>query len=222
MATDPKPSVSPNAASAPIALPPELEQALASGLGNYTLRELLGCMLSSVGVAERQAYLERMGEDKANGFYDRAVQVGSLPVEIRVPRTRAGDFRPASLPASYERGYREQVQNLLLGLLSSSRSLNSAKDALQKMGLSRSQQDLETVAASLIEELELRNSRPLPCDLLALFLDGKYVEFRDGDRLRPACIYVVVGLRRDGRKQVLTCLARPGRENLVLVHEIAR
>src|SRR5437899_479542 len=139
------------------------------------------------------------------------LQVGSLPVEIRVPRTRAGDFRPACLPASYERGYREEVQNLLLGLLSSSRSLNSAKDALQKMGLSRSQQDLETVAASLIEELELRNSRPLPCDLLALFLDGKYVEFRDGDRLRPACIYVVVGLRRDGRKQVLTCLARPGR-----------
>jgi transposase-like protein len=27
-----------------------------------------------------------------------------------------------------------------------------------------------------------------------LFLDGKYVEFRDGDRLRAACIYVVVGL----------------------------
>ena len=214
MATDPKPSVSPNAASAPRALPPEVEQALASGLGNYTLRELLGCMLSSVGVAEREAYLERTGEDKANGFYDRAVQVGSLPVDLRVPRTRTGDFRPASLPGRYERGYREEVQNLLFGLLSSSRSLNSAKDALQKMGLSRSQQDLETVAASLMEELELRNSRPLPCDLLALFLDGKYVEFRDGDRLRPACIYVVVGLRRDGRKQVLTCLARPGRENL--------
>ncbi len=43
---------------------------------------------------------------------------------------------------------------------------------------------------------------------------AKYVEFRDGDRLGPACIYVVVGLRRDGRKQVLTCLPRPGRENL--------
>ena len=27
-------------------------------------------------------------------------------------------------------------------------------------------------------------------------------------------IYVVVGLRRDGRKQVRTCLPRPGRENL--------
>lgn len=103
---------------------------------------------------------------------------------------------------------------MLFGLLASSRSLNAAKDALQKMGLSSSQQDLDRVAAGLIEELELRNSRPLDCDLLALFLDGKYVEFRDGDRLRPACTYVVVGLRRDGRKQILTCLPRPGRENL--------
>jgi putative transposase len=214
MSTDPKPSVSPNGTSAPVALPAEVQQALASGLGNYTLRELLSWMLSHIEVAERQAYLERMGEDKANGFYDRALQVGSLPVDIRVPRTRTGNFRPASLPAPYERGYQEEVQNLLLGLLSSSRSLNSAKDALQKMGLSNSQQDLEAVASDLIEELELRNSRPLPCDLLALFLDGKYVEFRDGDRLRPACIYVVVGLRRDGRKQVLSSLARPGKENL--------
>jgi len=51
-------------------------------------------------------------------------------------------------------------------------------------------------------------------DLLAVFLDGKYVEFRDGDRLRSATIYVVLGLRRDGRKQVLSCLPRAGRENL--------
>jgi len=82
------------------------------------------------------------------------------------------------------------------------------------MGLSRSQQDLEAVANGLIEELDLRNSRTLEPDLLALFVDGKYVEFRDGDRLRPACIYVVIGLRRDGKKQVLTCLPRAGRENL--------
>jgi len=108
MATDSKPSVSSNAASAPGPLPAEVEQALACGLGNYTLRELLSWMLSSVGVAERRAYLEGRGEDKANGFYDRALQVGSLPVEIRVARTRTGDFRPASLPAAYERGYRRK------------------------------------------------------------------------------------------------------------------
>ena len=70
------------------------------------------------------------------------------------------------------------------------------------------------MATGLIEELELRNTRPVDPDLLAVFLDGKYVEFRDGDRLRSATIYVVLGLRCDGRKQVLSCLPRAGRENL--------
>ena len=130
------------------------------------------------------------------------------------PQFRRDAKHGQQIPRNHLSAQSEEIQALLLGLLASSRSLNAAKDALQKMGLSSSQQDLDQVAAGLIEELELRNTRPLDCDLLALFLDGKYVEFRDGDRLRPACIYLVIGLRRDGRKQVLSCLPRLGRENL--------
>jgi putative transposase len=212
MATDPKSSVPPK--SSPDSLPAEIQQALASGLVDFNLRELLAWLLSCVGQAERQAYLERTAHDKPNGFYDRSLQLGTIPLEVQVPRTRSGDFRPATLPPPYQRGYPEETQALLLGLLASARSLNAAKEALQKMGLSGSQQELDRVAIGLIEELDLRNSRPIDPDLLAVFLDGKYIEFRDGDRLRSACIYIVLGLRRDGRKQILTCLPRPGRENL--------
>ena len=59
-----------------------------------------------------------------------------------------------------------------------------------------------------------RNTRPLDIDLLALFFDAKYVEVRDGDRLRPAAIYVVAGLGTDGKKRVLACVCKLGRENL--------
>jgi len=192
----------------------EIERVLQSGLGELSLRELMGLMLSGLGLAERKAYLARSGADKANGFYDRSLLVGSLPVELRVPRTRSGEFRPSSLPAHYSRGYPEESQALLLGLLASSRSVSAAKEALRRMGLSSSEQDLDTVAAGLIEELELRNTRSLEADLLALFLDGKHIEIKDGDRLRPACIYLAIGLGRDGKKRVLTCLAKFGRENL--------
>jgi len=212
MATDPSKSLAPE--SLPLTGKNTLAQMLESDLADLSVRELLSMLLSSVGLAERKAYLERIFPDKPNGFYDRSLQLGTIPVEIRVPRTRSGDFRPASLPPLYQRGYSDETQALLLSLLTSGRSLHAVKDALQKMGLSSSQQELESVATGLIEELDLRNSRPLDPDLWALFLDGKYVEFRDGDRLRPACIYVVVGLRRDGKKQVLTCLPRAGRENL--------
>jgi putative transposase len=212
MSTDPNESVP----SEPISesTKTQIQTLLASGLADFSLRELLGTLLSGVSVAERNLHLEHRPEDRPNGFYDRSLQVGSVPIDIRVPRTRLGDFRPANLPSPYQRGYPEEIESLLLGLLASSRSINAAREALQKMGLSGSQQDLDRVAAGLIEELDLGNSRPLDTDLLALFVDGKYVELRDGDRLRPACIYLAVGLGRDGKKRVLACIVKPGRENL--------
>jgi transposase-like protein len=192
----------------------EIDRVLASGLGELSLRELLGLMFGNLGLAERRAYLARTAGDKGNGFYDRSLLLGSVPLELRVPRTRSGEFRPRLLPDRYERGYADEMQALLLGLLASSRSVNAAKAALKKMGLSTSEEDLDTVATGLVEELELRNTRPLDPDLLAVFIDGKYIEVRDGDRLRPCCLYLAVGLGRDGKKRVLSCVAKFGRENL--------
>ena len=212
MATDPKKSLPPSSAST--IAKTDIDRLLQTGLADFSLRELLGLLISSAGAAERNVYLQDTPADRSNGFYDRSLQIGSIPVDVRVPRTRNGDFRPQSLPAPYRRGYSEEVQSLLIGLLGSSRSINAAKDALQKMGLSRSEQELELVAIGLIEELELRNNRPIHPDMLALFVDGKYIELLEGDKLRSACIYIVVGLGCDGKKQVLACIARPGRENL--------
>jgi transposase-like protein len=104
----------------------EIAKLLQSGLGDLSLRELLGALLSSLAHAERGAYLQNQLKDKANGFYPRSLLLGSVPVEMEVPRTRSGQFRPPSLPARYQRGYSEETQSLLLGLLSSSRSVSAA------------------------------------------------------------------------------------------------
>lgn len=212
MATDPKGNLAPAAVSE--LAKNDVDRLLQTGLADFSLRELLGLLISSAGAAERNVYLEKMGTDKPNGFYERALQVGTIPIDVRVPRTRSGEFRPVSLPPPYRRGYSAEVESVLVGLLGSSRSINAAKDALRKMGLSSSEQDLDRVAAGLIEELELRNSRPLDPDMLAVFVDGKYIELRESDKLRSACIYLVIGLGRDGKKRVLSCIVKPGRENL--------
>jgi transposase-like protein len=212
MATGSKKSVTPSAI--PEIVKTNVEEVLQSPMADFTIRQLLGLLMSSTGAAERKVYLEDSPEDRPNGFYNRALQLGSIPVDIRVPRTRSGDFRPSSLPTRYQRGYSEEIESILMSLLASSRSINAAKSALKKMGLSSSEQELERVATALMEEMELRNSRPVAPDLIALFADGKYVELREGDKLRPACIYLVVGLGLDGKRHVLCCIAKPGRENL--------
>jgi putative transposase len=198
----------------PEAVQSEMDKVLESGLADFSIRQLLGLLISSAGAAERKLYLDRAVQDRPNGFYERRLEVGTMPVEIRVPRTRDGEFRPATLPPPYQRGYSEETRSLLMSLLASSRSINAAKQALRQMGLSSSEEELEQVAAGFIEELELRNSRSIDPDLLVLFVDGKYVEWREGDKLRPATIYVAVGIGRDGKKRVLACLPQTGRENL--------
>ena len=212
MPSDPKTNVSQNSLSD--SLDKEIDRMLNAGLENFSVRELLGMMLSAAGQAERRAYLTQATDDKGNGGYDRSLNVGSIPVDIRVPRTRRGQFRPNSLPPPYERGYSEEVQSLLLGVLCSARSVNAAKTALRKMGVHASPEELDTVASGFIEELELVNSRHIDPDMLAIFLDGKYVEVKQDDRLRPACIYLVTGLHRDGKKKVLGCFIKQQRENL--------
>jgi len=212
MITDPDNSLSPNPTAE--SLPDEIAQALAGGLGDCNLRELLGLMLSSLGHAERRKYLAHTPADKGNGAYPRSLKVGSIPLDIAVPRTRNGAFRPSILPPPYQRDYPEETQTLLLALLASSRSMNAAKAALRRLGLSGSEQDIDSVAHEFIEELQLRNSRSLDPDLLALFLDAKYVEVKEADRLRPCAIYMVVGLGRDGKKRLLASIVRFGRENL--------
>jgi transposase-like protein len=186
----------------------------AGGLEQLSTTQLLGLLLDSLFRAERATYLERAEDDKGNGVYDRAVNVGSLPVEVEVPRTRAGEFRPSNLPGPYQRGYDDAARDLLLRVAASSRSLNATKEALRGLGLPASEPQLDMVAKHFIAEFELRNTRPLDPDLLALFCDAKYVEVRDGDRLRPYGVYVAVGLGRDGIKRVLTAQIFPGRESL--------
>jgi len=220
MSSDPKSNVSQNSLSE--SLDNEIDRLLAAGLENFSVRELLGMMLSAAGQAERRAYLTEAADDKGNGSYGRSVNVGSVPVDIRVPRSRTGNFRPSSIPPPYERGYSDEIQALLLGVLSSARSVNAAKTALKKMGLGACSEELDVVSSGFVEELELVNSRPIDPDMLAVFLDGKYVEVKEDQRLRPACIYVVIGLHRDGKKKVLGCLTKHGRENLEVWKTVLR
>lgn len=197
--------------------PSRVEQevrAARNDLGQLTTRQLLARLLESLYRAERGAYLDTAPDDKGNGAYDRNVNVGSIPVPVSVPRSRRSSaFRP-SLPPPFKRGYTDAEHELLLQLATSGRSLGAAREALRGLGVAASEKELESIARHFVEELDLRNTRPIDTDLLALFVDAKYVDVREGDKLRPCCLYVVVGLGRDGKKSVLACQPLLGRESL--------
>ena len=192
----------------------KVKQTTADELGHISISELLACLMSTLQESERNVFLENHPDDKGNGSYRRSLAIGSLPLDVDIPRTRSGDFRSAALPPPYQRSYADQTQKLLLGMLTASRSVNAVKSALGQLGLGQNSKELERIADQFVEQFDLRNSRPLPTDMLALYVDGKYIEIRDNDRIRPACVYVVVGLDRSGLKRILACHVYLGRESL--------
>lgn len=192
----------------------DLQKAMQGGLSELSLRPLLSALLGSVFRAERNAYLSQEQSDKGNGSYERNLCVGSMPLDVLVPRTRSGRFRPSTLPQRYQRNYPEEVQRILFSLLTSSRSISAAKSSLRELGLPVPEAELETITAEVVEDIDLRNSGPVDPDQVAIFMDGKYVEWREGGRLCSACIYVVIGISLEGKKRVLTCEAHTGKESL--------
>ena len=192
----------------------QLDAIAAGALSEATLNELIAALLSHLATAERTAYLRQADADKANGFYERRLEAGSLPLSVHVPRTRSGTFRPSVLPPPYQRGFPDEKRNLILSLIVGARSLEAVRQTLRRLGLTVPDAELDQIVDDLDSELTLINSRPVPTDLLAIYYDGKYIEIRDKDRLRPFTIYTVVGILRNGKKRVLASQTIPGRESL--------
>lgn len=67
------------------------------------LKKLLEDLLDWFMLSERQIYLLNNENDKGNGFYDRKLATPMGNLDISVPRTRTGDFRPYILPEPYKR-----------------------------------------------------------------------------------------------------------------------
>ncbi len=72
MSVDPKDSVSPEVLTA--SAKSQIEAVFESGLAEFSLGELLGGLMSGIGLAERNTHLDRSSQDKPNVFYDRALR----------------------------------------------------------------------------------------------------------------------------------------------------
>ena len=191
----------PKPADPPAELQKAVESALGSGgLDQLTTRNLLGLLLSCLFQAERSTHLEQTADDKGNGSYDRGVNVGSLPLEVEVPRTRSGEFRPSQLPPPYQRAYGDVARALLVQLVAASRSMGAARQALQGLDLPISEEALDSVARHFIS-----------CVYLAVGLG------RHGKKHVLACQVLPGRESLESWKAVLRSLIERGLRNVLIV-----
>jgi putative transposase len=134
----------------------------------------------------------------------------SGPVEIDVPRDRAGTFEPQIVKKRQRRlgGVDEIVLSLYAkGLTTGEISAHFA----EIYGASVSKETISRITDRVLEEMQIWQSRPLDEVYAAVFIDAVVVKIRDGQVAnRP--IYAAIGVSLDGDKDILGLWAGTGGE----------
>lgn len=144
---------------------------------------------------------ERGIEDRRNGSYSRHLLVGVGDLELRVPRTRI--YIPLKVLERYARRA-PQIDRLILAafvLGLSTRKVGTA--LLHLLGEPVSATTVSKVAKQLDAEVAAWHRRRLPERYRVLLFDGVALSRKTGAGAIRRPVLVVLGIRPDGRKEVI-------------------
>lgn len=137
-----------------------------------------------------------------NGHTQKTVTTESGPVDIRVPRDRAGTFEPQLVPKHARRleGFDEHV----LSLYGRGMSMREIQEHLRHLYGTEISPDLITRVTDAVLELAREwQARPLEPVYPVLYIDALYTSVRDGGAVTKKAIYVALGIGVSGQRDVL-------------------
>ena len=150
-------------------------------------------------------------ENIRNGVRSKTVISGNAgPVEIDVPRDRAGTFEPQIVKKRQRR--LGEVDEIVLSLYAKGLTTGEISAHFAEIyGASVSKETVSRITDRVIEETQAWASRPLDDVYAAIFIDAIVVKIRDGQVAnRP--IYAAIGVSLAGEREILGLWAGTGGE----------
>jgi putative transposase len=150
-------------------------------------------------------------ENIRNGTRSKTVISGNTgPVEIDVPRDRAGTFEPQIVKKRQRR--LGEVDEIVLSLYAKGLTTGEISAHFAEIyGASVSKETVSRITDRVIEEMQAWATRPLDEIYAAVFIDAVVVKIRDGQvGNRP--IYAAVGVTLEGEREILGLWAGSGGE----------
>ena len=186
---------------------------LYSSCDSFSLDAFILHTIETLMELERAEYLKSLKafalRDKGNGFYNRNFKsLLKSQLRINVPRTRSGEFNPATIELI--RSNSEQVQELSLSLYKKGMTSRDISDLLQEIfGEKISKSSISNLARSFHEVRSCWNNSKLEKEYLSIFCDAIYIPVRRGDSYTMEAIYVCYGVRTDYKRELLILESSP-------------
>ena len=138
-----------------------------------------------------------------NGFYNKKVKTENLgDMVLNIPRDRNSEFEPQIIPKGQRMS--EKLEEAITGMYSRGMTTSDISSQVKEIyGVDVSEGTISNVTNRIIEHVKEWQNRPLEQVYFVLWMDGIVLKVRQNGKYINKCIFIVIGLKNDGLKEVL-------------------
>lgn len=167
---------------------------------------LLQEMLNSMLEGEMDAHLdeeERSVGNRRNGKSGKLLKTSAGTIEVNTPRDRLSNFDP-EIVRKRETIMAQSLEDKIIGLYGLGTSLRDISAHLKETyDTDISATTLSSITDKVIPLVKEWQQRPLESLYCIVWLDAMFYKVKEEGRTQTRCVYNILGINKDGRKDVL-------------------
>jgi len=137
-----------------------------------------------------------------NGFAKKKVKTSYGESEIQVPRDREATFNPMLIPK--RKSIVDGIENVIVSLYAKGMSNSDIEEQIREVyNFDVSTSTISRITDAITNDIVAWQNRPLEPVYLIVWMDGIVFKVRENSKVINKTVYIAVGLRRDGKKEVL-------------------
>ena len=138
-----------------------------------------------------------------NGSYFKKVKTESLgDMVLNIPRDRNSEYSPRLIPKGQRMS--DKLEEAIIGMYSRGMTTSDISEQVKNVyGVEVSEGTISNVTARILEHVKDWQARPLEPVYYVVWMDGIVLKIKESGKYINKCIYLVIGLKNDGLKEVL-------------------
>jgi putative transposase len=177
-------------------------QGMLKTLFKGTIESMLEAELEEHLGYEKNSIIGNNSGNSRNGYGHKTIKSELGETEIRIPRDRNGEFEPQLIEKRQTRT--EDLENRVLAMYSKGMTTRDIEDHLRDIyGVDASASMISRITDKIMPAVTEWQNRPLDAMYPIVFLDGIVFKVRKDARVINKCMYSVLGINTEGRKEIL-------------------
>ena len=141
-------------------------------------------------------------ENARNGFGKKIIKTKHGKAEIQVPRDRKSTFEPILVPKRSQLS--KGIESLVISLYAKGMTNSDIEEQLYEIyDFQISTTTISKITDRITNDIVAWQNRPLEQVYLIVWMDGIVFKVRENSKVINKTIYIAVGLKTDGKKEVL-------------------